>query len=176
VNVLIFEHIHASLSFTISAHSDQEGLMHFSNILLPVDGSDYSDNAVEYAIYLASLSGARVTAVCCYEWVGGLYEINGTLIEELRDKLKIQAQEVLAAAAKKLADKGIEHETKPISGAPGTMLSNLAKSREFDLIIMGSHGHSDIAGLFLGSVTHKVLNTIYCPVLVVPEQKEAPSS
>jgi len=49
------------------------------------------------------------------------------------------------------------------------MLSSLAKSKEFDLIVMGSHGHSDIAGLFLGSVTHKVLNTIYCPVLVVPE-------
>ena len=143
--------------------------MHISNILLPVDGSTYSNNAVEYAIYLAGLSGAKVTAVCCYEWVGGFYEINGTVVEQLRDKLKVQAQEVLAGAAAILSEHGIDHETRPIYGAPGTMLSNLAKSREFDLIIMGSHGHSDIAGLFLGSVTHKVLNTIYCPILVVPE-------
>jgi nucleotide-binding universal stress UspA family protein len=147
--------------------------MRISNILLPVDGSRYSDNAVEYAVYLAGLCGARVTAVCCYEWVGGLYEINGSVVEELREKLEKEAKDVLAVTAKKLSENGIEHETRPISGAPGSMLSNLAKSKEFDLIIMGSHGHSDIAGLFLGSVTHKVLNTIYCPVLVVPEASEA---
>ena len=145
--------------------------MRISNILLPVDGSTYSDNAIEHAVYLAGLSGAKVTAVCCYEWVGGLYEINGSVIEALKDKLKTQAEEVLEGAARTLSENGIDHETRSISGAPGTMLSNLAKSREFDLIVMGSHGHSDIAGLFLGSVTHKVLNTIYCPVLVVPENR-----
>lgn len=145
--------------------------MRISNILLPVDGSTYSNNAIEHAVYLAGLSGAKVTAVCCYEWVGGLYEINGSVVEELRDKLKVQADEVLDRAARTLSESGIDHETRSISGSPGTMLSNLAKSREFDLIIMGSHGHSDIAGLFLGSVTHKVLNTIYCPVLVVPENR-----
>ncbi|MEJ2058484.1 MAG: universal stress protein, partial [Desulfofustis sp.] len=120
--------------------------MRISNILLPVDGSRYSDNAVEYAVYLAGLCGARVTAVCCYEWVGGLYEINGSVVEELREKLEKEAKDVLAVTAKKLSENGIEHETRPISGAPGSMLSNLAKSKEFDLIIMGSHGHSDIAG------------------------------
>ncbi len=143
--------------------------MRISNILLPVDGSTYSNNAVNHAVYLAGLCGAKVTAVCCYEWLGGLHEINESVIEELKDKLKVQAESVLTEAAQKLSENGIEHQTRPVSGAPGTMLSNLAKSREFDLIIMGSHGHSDIAGLFLGSVTHKVLNTIYCPVLVVPE-------
>ena len=143
--------------------------MKISKILLPVDGSIYSDNAVEHAIYLAGLSGAHVTAVCCYEWLGGLTEINGTMIEELKAKMRLQAESVLETAGRKLADNNVTYDTRPVSGAPGTMLSNLAKSREFDLIIMGSHGHSDIAGLFLGSVTHKVLNTIYCPVLVVPE-------
>lgn len=143
--------------------------MKISKILLPVDGSRYSNNAVDHAIYLAGLSGAHVTAVCCYEWLGGLAEIVDSVATELKDKMRLQAESVLEEAGQKLADSNIAHETRPISGAPGTMLSNLAKSREFDLIIMGSHGHSDIAGLFLGSVTHKVLNTIYCPVLVVPE-------
>ena len=46
---------------------------------------------------------------------------------------------------------------------------SMVEGQGYDLIVMGSHGHSDISGLFLGSVTHKVLNTIYCPVLVVPE-------
>ncbi|MGI9537153.1 MAG: universal stress protein [Desulfocapsaceae bacterium] len=144
--------------------------MKISKILLPVDGSIYSDNAVEHAVYLADLCDAHVTAVCCYEWLGGLTEINGSMVEELKGKLRLQAESVLETAGRMLADSGIRYDTRPLSGAPGTMLSNLAKSKEFDLIIMGSHGHSDIAGLFLGSVTHKVLNTIYCPILVVPER------
>lgn len=143
--------------------------MRISNILLPVDGSIYSDNAINYAVYLAGLSGAHVTVVSCFEWLTELPEISESVIQDLKEKLRVQAELVLGDAAEKLAEKGIPHKTRSIPGSPGTMLSNLAKSKEFDLIIMGSHGHSDIAGLFLGSVTHKVLNTIYCPVLVVPE-------
>jgi len=143
--------------------------MQFSHILLPVDGSPYSDNATEYAVYIAKNSGARVTAVSCYEWLGFTSEINDTIIDELKDRVARQSKEVLRKTAEVLTKAGVEHDTEILSGAPGTLLTNLAKSKKFDLIIMGSHGHSDISGLFLGSVTHKVLNTIYCPVLVVPE-------
>ena len=62
----------------------------------------------------------------------------------------------------------MDYQLETIAGLPGDVLASQAKSKEYDLIIMGSHGHSDIAGLFLGSVTHKVLNTIYCPILIVP--------
>lgn len=143
--------------------------MRISKILLPVDGSIYSDNAIDYTVYLAGLCGAHVTVVSCYEWLCDFPEISESVRNEIRDKLRFQTEAVLGGAAGKLAENNIPHETRSVPGSPGTMLSNLAKSREFDLIIMGSHGHSDIAGLFLGSVTHKVLNTIYCPVLVVPE-------
>lgn len=143
--------------------------MRISKILLPVDGSIYSDNAIDYTVYLAGLSGAHVTVVSCYEWLCDFPEISESVMNQLKQKLRVQAESVLEGAAEKLARSNIAHETRSVSGSPGTMLSNLAKSKEFDLIVMGSHGHSDIAGLFLGSVTHKVLNTIYCPVLVVPE-------
>jgi len=91
-----------------------------------------------------------------------------SVIEDLKGKLRLQAEGVLDKTARLLKDTGVDHSVETVNGSPGTMLSNLATSKEFDLIILGSHGHSDIAGLFLGSVTHKVLNTIYCPVLVVP--------
>ena len=142
--------------------------MQISKILLPVDGSTYSDHATEYAIYLARLMNAHITAVSCYEWLGHMVDIPESVVEELKQNLKKQAADVLEKTSQTLDKEGIDHTVKTMSGAPGTMLTNLAKSKEFDLIIMGSHGHSDIAGLFLGSVTHKVLNTIYCPVLVVP--------
>lgn len=142
--------------------------MQITHILLPVDGSSHSNNATKYAIYLAQKSGAKITAVSCYEWLGYMHEVPQSVVEDLRDNVARQAADVLNKTSTELSQAGLEHETKILSGAPGTMLTNLAKSKEFDLIVMGSHGHSDIAGLFLGSVTHKVLNTIYCPVLVVP--------
>jgi len=142
--------------------------MQINHILLPVDGSSYSNNATQYALYLAKLSGAQVTAVCCYEWLGHMEEISEKVVNGLKENCANHASGVLAETAKTMRDGGIELQTEVAQGAPGKILSNLAKSKKYDLIVMGSHGHSDIAGLFLGSVTHKVLNTIYCPVLVVP--------
>ncbi len=50
--------------------------MQISKILLPVDGSSYSNHATEHAVYLAKLSGAHIKAVTCYEsarqYAGGL--------------------------------------------------------------------------------------------------------
>ncbi|THB72378.1 MAG: universal stress protein [Desulfobulbaceae bacterium] len=142
--------------------------MQIKHILLPVDGSSYSGNATNYAIHLAKLCGSRVTAVSCYEWLGHMVEVPESMTDKLKGNFARQAEEILEQTARKLSAEGIENETDLKEGAPGKMLTNLAKSKKFDLIIMGSHGHSDISGLFLGSVTHKVLNTIYCPVLVVP--------
>jgi nucleotide-binding universal stress UspA family protein len=142
--------------------------MQFTHILLPVDGSTYSKDATEYALYLAKLSGARITAVCCYEWCSNLYEVTQSAIDELKEKLRRNSEEIINETGAKLKEAGIDYQAKTVSGAPATVLTKMIKTKEFDLVVMGSHGHSDIAGLFLGSVTHKVINTIYCPVLIVP--------
>ncbi len=142
--------------------------MSITNILLPIDGSNYSGHAIEYAIYLAKLSGASIYAVNCYEFAPTVPEVTGILAEEIRESAKKQAVGILENAAQLMEKAGVNYNTKTISGRPDKVLTDLAGSKEFDLIIMGSHGHSEIAGLFLGSVTHKVLNTIYCPVMVVP--------
>jgi nucleotide-binding universal stress UspA family protein len=142
--------------------------MYIANILLPVDGSNFSGHAVEYAIYLARLSGARITAVSCYELLDATLEVSGIFARQVRESAEKQAAGILENAAQLMKSAGVDYIAKVILGSPGKVLTDLAKSKEFDLIVMGSHGHSDIAGLFLGSVTHKVLNTIYCPVMVVP--------
>lgn len=145
--------------------------MNISKILLPFDGSDHSVNAARYALDLAKLYKAHVTIVHCYEeWTTTTTEIYTTnsLIAEIRANRKEEAENILKRAEGIFEKQGVEYLLETVDGSPGETLAKRAKSKEFDLIIMGSHGHSDIAGLFLGSVTHKVLNTIYCPVLVVP--------
>ena len=142
--------------------------MKIEKILLPFDGSVHSINATNFALSLAKLYGAHVTIVYCYEFRGNMPEVPDLLIKDIRSNMKTGAEETLKKAGDIFANQQVEYKLKTVEGPAGYVLANLAKSKEFDLIIMGSHGHSDIAGLFLGSVTHKVLNTIYCPVLVVP--------
>ena len=142
--------------------------MKIEKILLPFDGSIHSINATKYALDLAKLLGAHVTIISCYEWQGYLPEVPELLIEDIKSNLKSEAEKILKKAEGIFERQGVEYTFETIPGSPGYVLANLAKSKDYDLIIMGSHGHSEIAGLFLGSVTHKVLNTIYCPVLVVP--------
>ncbi len=142
--------------------------MKIEKILLPFDGSDHSKNATNYALYLAKLTGAHVTIVNCYEWRGDVSEVPEALGENLKSVAKEKAENILKIAEELFAKQEVEYKLETIAGPAGYVLAKRAESKEYDLIIMGSHGHSDIAGLFLGSVTHKVLNTIYCPVLVVP--------
>ena len=142
--------------------------MEIKKILLPFDSSVHSINAAHYALNLAKRLGAHVTIVNYYEWNADILEVPSPLIKDLELISKRKAEDILKIAGEIFADRGVEYQLKTILGSPGRALANLAKDKEYDLIIMGSHGHSDIAGLFLGSVTHKVLNTIYCPVLVVP--------
>lgn len=142
--------------------------MKVDKILLPYDGSSYSVNAAKYALDLAKMFGSQVTIVNCYEWRGNMPEVPELLVKDLQENLKGEAAAVLKGAEGIFEGQGVAYTTETLSGPAGYVLAKLAKSKEYDLIVMGSHGHSDIAGLFLGSVTHKVLNTIYCPVLVVP--------
>lgn len=142
--------------------------MKTEKILLPFDGSAHSVNAAKYALDLAKLFGAHVTVMYCFDWRGNMSEVPDLLISELKERRKEEAEEILKIAGDIFADKGVKYTLETALGLPGNVLVKLAESKTYDLIIMGSHGHSDIAGLFLGSVTHKVLNTIYCPVLIVP--------
>ena len=142
--------------------------MQINKILLPVDGSTHSGHALEYAIQLAKLSEARITIVHCYSVLDTALEVSGVFAKEVRESAEKHAAAILEKAAQKVKMAGIVYTARAIWGSPGKVLYDLAKSNEFDLIIMGSRGHSEISGMFLGSVTHKVLNTLHCPVMVVP--------
>lgn len=142
--------------------------MEIQRILLPFDDSVHSINAANCAISLARQIGAKVTIVHCYEWMPSITEVPSPLIKDLDEVCKKKAQDVLKTAEEIFRDRGVEYTLEAVLGAPGKVLVDLARAKKFDLIIMGSKGHSDIAGIFIGSVTHRLVNSMYCPVLVVP--------
>jgi nucleotide-binding universal stress UspA family protein len=143
-------------------------MMEIKKILLPFDNSVHSINAAHYALSFAKLMKAHVTIINCFEWDASIIEVPSPLVKDIEELSKKRSEDILRTAGEIFNDRGVEYTLNSVYGSPGKVLFEYSKSKEYDLIIMGSHGHSDISGLFLGSVTHRVLDTIYCPVLVVP--------
>lgn len=71
-----------------------------------------------------------------------------------------------AAAAAKRAKAG-KIERAPLTGAPAEGILEQAKRSRADLIVMGTRGLSDLGGLFMGSVSHRVIHLSACPCLTV---------
>ena len=151
-----------------SRSSTRGFIMEIKKILLPFDDSVHSVNAANCTITLARQIGATVTIVHCYEWMPSITEVPSPLIKDLDEVCKKKAKDVLKTAEEIFRDRGIDYSLEAVLGSPGKVLVDLAKEGTYDLIVMGSKGHSDIAGILIGSVTHRLVNSMYCPVLVVP--------
>jgi nucleotide-binding universal stress UspA family protein len=140
--------------------------MRFTKILLPVDDSRHSGRAVEYAASLARDAGAAVIMVHVHPGVPRvLGEPNFGLAKQAQVD---EAGELLGRHRPALEAAGVAWEERILEGSPGEVVSEAAEAEKCDLIVMGSRGRTDLGGLILGSVTHRVLHAASVPVLVVP--------
>ena len=138
--------------------------MNISRILLPVDGSRLSDAAAYMVIDLAG-DGASVVLLHVRRTVPtGLGQPNA---DELLIHLTGKAEMVMAHYRSMLLNANVDFQELVIGGDVAEVITNTADVERCDIIVMGSKGKSDLEGLFLGSVTHKVLQTTDRPVLVV---------
>lgn len=138
--------------------------MRFANILAPMDGSEQSRHAFRYVLGLAESQGARVTLLHCYGPISML--VGGAAREELAARSVREAEDLLGPYADKLRALGHEPPLLLREGEPGEVIVAEAERGRHDLIVMGSRGRSDLAGMLMGSTAHKVLQAAPCPVLV----------
>lgn len=139
--------------------------MNVSRILLPVDGSPMSDSAADMAIDLASDSNASIVLLHVRKPVPtGLGQPNA---DELLNLLTDGAEAVVSHYRGRLDAAKVDYTELIIGGDIAEVISNVADVEKCDIILIGSKGKSDLEGLILGSVTHKVLHTTSLPVLVV---------
>ena len=134
--------------------------MAYNRILLPVDGSEHSMHAVAHAVSLVREGGEIVVATVLPPIPN---VIGGDARKEAEEAVKTDASLMDVIAKDNIAcrEKIVLHT----STAEGII--ETAEDMKCDLIVMGSRGRSDIEGLLLGSVTHKVLTLATVPVLVV---------
>lgn len=139
------------------------------NILVPVDFSEGSRAAAQYAVDLARMSGASITLFHAYGLPITSYPEGFAMPAELLTTLASDAQHAVQKLARELAPEG-SPKIQAISemGLPVQAIVERARSGEFNLIVMGTHGRTGLSRLLIGSVAERVVRLAHCPVLTVP--------
>ncbi len=139
--------------------------MRVTKILLPVDGSGHASKAAEYAADLAVMAKAEIVLLYCRKTVPAF--LGDPNAQEYLDKLLTDAETILAPYRESLKNAEADFTDLVVGGPTAEVVANVAEAEGCDLIVMGSKGKSDLEGLLLGSVTHRVLHVAPCPVLVI---------
>jgi nucleotide-binding universal stress UspA family protein len=142
----------------------------FEKILVPLDGSKHSLNALGKAIEIAKKFEGKLTLIHAYtirlvslpkEYAHA--ETTPEMVEVSGDA----GAKLLADAKAKAKAAGVDVETLLVVGPAVETIIEASENGEFDLIVIGARGLSPIKEIVLGSVSHGVTAHAKCPVLVV---------
>lgn len=137
-------------------------------MLVAVDGSEHSENAVRHALDMARrIPGARVLLVNVQPPAMSGEVSNLLTAEEVLDQHTAAGKEVLGAAERILAQAGVPYETEIAIGRPAESIVETAQRRGCDAIVLGASSHGRVHSLVLGSVASKVAHIAEVPVTVV---------
>lgn len=151
----------------------------YERILIPTDGSDVAEVAVEHAVDLANKYDADLHAL----YVADTEAINLTLgteqVDRIREgrfgempELRDDAEAATGHVSEVAAEVGIDVTEHHSGGVPHKMIVKYAEENDVDLIVMGSHGRTRVGKVVLGSVTAKTLRSTHIPTLVVDYKGE----
>ncbi len=142
------------------------------NILVPIDFSDNAEYVMEYALSVAHQFKARI--LLCF--VAQLYTdysdffIPQMPVVAIEEEIDRAAKERMQRFVKE-HNNDMEIEECVLIGNVAHEILNLAKRRDADLIVMGTHGYQGFEKILFGSVAEKVVKTAPCPVLTVKPKK-----
>ncbi|MBT9581836.1 universal stress protein [bacterium] len=142
----------------------------FSTIMVPLDGSQIAERALESATYLAKLSGAKIALVRNQDVPESIVEnpAKFPVIYEIFEKEGRNGEHYLEQTASAVRESGLEVTTHLVHGASAAeSIRTAAVQQRADLIVVTSHGRSGISRFLLGSVAEKLARLAPCPVLIV---------
>ncbi len=144
----------------------------FERILVPVDGSDGANAALELAVEIQKKFDSELLLLCVYRHYSlleaSMSMVNPDRPENLDESMRQHASNVVEHAKKFAADLGSKNLRGFVkSGPPARTIVNFAKDKNASLIVLGSRGLGDVEGYLLGSVSHKVTSLSHCPTMVV---------
>ncbi len=176
--------VHDALNRVIEILPHEQGDGMYSQVLVPLDGSEVSERALPHAQSLANAFGAKVHLLQVislsheYEaYLGGgeesptVSEYSLYMADQITATAQTRAEEYLKATAARLKENGIHVQTSVRQGSTLDNIANFVEENGIDLIVMSTHGRSGLQRFFIGSVTDRVIRFSHVPVLAIPPEE-----
>jgi nucleotide-binding universal stress UspA family protein len=149
------------------AKQDRDG---GGRVVVGIDGSPSSLRALEWAARQTELTGGVLEPIVAWEWPTSYGWALG-----LPDDFSpaADAQKVLEAAVSPMraAHPGLEINARIVEGHPAPVLVDASNGAA--LVVVGSRGHGEFAGMLLGSVSEHASTSCHCPVVIYRDGREA---
>lgn len=146
-------------------------VLRLRNILVPIDFSDCSRKAVQYAVPFARQFGAELNLVYVAHPTYPVPYPGAVDLASVEPDNRVQDGLKLRAIAKHDIPGGIKTKVHVPVGHAADQIVELARVAGADLIIMATHGHTGLKHVMLGSTTESVVRRAPCPVLVVRQRE-----
>lgn len=138
----------------------------YSNILIPTDGSEGAERAIEHGLELAEVYGSTVHALYVVEPV----HTTEYGIEAIITAMESEGERATTDIAERGESRGIDVETAVRRGTPHKQILEYVGENDINLVVIGTHGRTGLDRYLLGSVTEKVVRLSDVPVLTVSIQ------
>jgi len=132
---------------------------YLANLLICIDGSEYSIKALIYAVELAEKISSKITLLNVQE--RRLHDLSSKVAEELSEQIFSKALGAIEKGELKV-DKRVKF------GVTSDSIVEVAESENYDIIVLGSRGLGTVKWFLLGSVSEDVIHKAKCSVLIVP--------
>jgi nucleotide-binding universal stress UspA family protein len=139
------------------------------SIIVGVDGSPESSNALRWAVDEAKLRGAQLKAVHCWLYPVGIgIDVYTLPPEEVMESSAASALDVAIDAALEGVDGVPPIERVIVNGSPGHVLAMMSDDAE--LVVVGTRGHGGFTGLLMGSAANQVAHHAKCPAVLIHKE------
>ncbi|WP_122089554.1 universal stress protein [Halalkalicoccus subterraneus] len=147
----------------------------YETILVPVDGSEQADRAVDHSIEIARQFGSTVHALSVLDdrSTGRMSQAINELShdaperQEMEQRREEAGSELTDVVVERAREAGLDAEGVVRSGDPAEVITDYAREESMDLIVMGARGRSAVGKFLLGDVAGKVARHATTPVMLV---------
>ncbi len=139
-------------------------------IMVTLDGSEFAERALPYAIELAQKFDAEIELIRVVQPIIMMSDFGATTYQSLISMEEKEANTYLRATQHELQQIGVRVHYKLLEGSVADAIIDQAIRDEVDLIVMSTHGRSGLSRWIYGSVATKILEHAPCPVFLVRVQ------